>query len=105
MNRENRRHEGELSIPPKAESSPNAYEVVRVWLTKAGPLFSLLPEVWTDPAAWGLLIADIADHVAYARSGGNTQVRKEILEQIRIGFDMEWARRTGETRGGFLADE
>ena len=56
----------ELLVPPIAESDPNAIEVVRVWVAKGGQHVSLNPLVWKDPQAWGIVLADLAGHVANA---------------------------------------
>ncbi|HET9284789.1 MAG TPA: DUF5076 domain-containing protein [Candidatus Angelobacter sp.] len=56
----------ELLVPPIAESDPNAIEVVRVWVAKGGQHVSLNPLVWKDSQAWGIVLADLAGHVANA---------------------------------------
>jgi hypothetical protein len=94
----------ELLIPPAAEIAEDAYEIVRVWIAESKVLVSLLPEAWEDPAAWGLLLVDIARHVASALSEGNDGIRQEILTRIADGIRAEWQDDTGNTRGGFVLD-
>jgi hypothetical protein len=57
---------------------------------------------WSDPAAWGLLLVDIARHasLAYEREGRD---RAETLARIREGFDAEWSSPTDEPKD--LTDE
>jgi hypothetical protein len=43
-----------------------AMEVIRVWVAKRGQHVSLNPLVWKDPQAWGIVLADLAGHVANA---------------------------------------
>ena len=48
---------------------------------------------WSDPAAWGFLLVNIARHAAraYERSGRDAS---EVLARIREGFDAEWSSPT-----------
>lgn len=92
----------ELLIPPKATEAIEAYEIIRIWLTKAGPQLSLLAETWDDPAAWGILLVDVARHVANARAGGNGAEGAKVLRRIREGFDAEWQQFTSSASGGFF---
>jgi hypothetical protein len=62
----NLKNENELLIPPGAEEDPKAMEVIRVWVAKGGQHVSLNPLVWKDPQAWGIVLADLAGHVANA---------------------------------------
>lgn len=56
----------ELQPPPIATSSSKAVEVLRVWAAPGLPHQLTICRVWNDPGAWGLLLADIARHVAAA---------------------------------------
>ena len=56
----------ELLIPPTAEDDPNAIEVVRVWIAKGGQHVSINPFIWKNPEVWGILLSDLAGHVANA---------------------------------------
>lgn len=56
----------ELLIPPAAEADSNAVEVVRVWVAKGGQHVSINPFVWKEPEAWGIVLADLAGHLANA---------------------------------------
>jgi len=82
-----------LDPPPLAEKNLNAIEVLRVWAAPGAPQQVALRPVWKDPAAWGLLLVDIARHAsrAYAADGMD---EKQVLARIRAGFDAEWASPT-----------
>ena len=56
---------GELPIPQQASKGGDSSEVLRVWLVGESTQFVLRP-VWEDPAAWGVLLADLARHIAAA---------------------------------------
>src|SRR5262249_4763957 len=73
----------ELIVPETASEDPNAFEVLRVWVAKGGQHVSLLTGVWKDPAAWGIMLADLAGHVvnAYAQERGLD--RQKPLREIR----------------------
>ncbi|HBS28883.1 MAG TPA: DUF5076 domain-containing protein [Phycisphaerales bacterium] len=88
-----------LLIPPAAEADRDSVEVGRLWKTRSGFHVSLLPHAWSDPAAWGIALHDLAAHLARAisQSGGEADA---VLERIFEGFDAERAHPTDEPRGG-----
>jgi hypothetical protein len=89
---------GPLEVPPAAAKDTAAVEVARIWIAGGAQHVSLRPEVWTDPAAWGLFLVDLARHVANAqaaRGGGYEQT----LARIKEGFDVEWNHPTDQPRG------
>ena len=78
-----------LEAPPIAQSETDAVEVLRVWAAAEGPQQVVLRTKWEDPGAWGLLLVDVARHVAlaYAAEGHDSTV---VLARIRQLFDAEW---------------
>ena len=82
-----------LDPPPLAQKNSQAVEVLRVWTAPGAPQEVALRPNWKDPAAWGLLLVDIARHAsrAYAADGMD---QKQALARIRAGFDSEWASPT-----------
>jgi hypothetical protein len=95
------RKTGELPIPPIAQRDRAAAEIARIWAAEGDQHVTLRAGIWEDPAAWGLLLVDLAHHVAnaYAQQGLD---RDEALLRIKEGFDVEWASPTGGAEGGFL---
>jgi|SRR5579862_7966932 len=83
----------ELPAPPGAIATPDAVEILRVWAAPGKPVHLALQTTWQDPAAWGLMLVDLARHVAqaYERDGRN---REEVLARIRSAFDAEWSSPT-----------
>lgn len=79
--------------PPPIAANPKSIEVLRVWAVPGAPQQVTLRPAWKDPAAWGLLLVDIARHAsrAYAADG---QDEKKVLARIRAGFDAEWGNPT-----------
>jgi len=80
----------ELAPPPIADSNPRSVEILRAWADPDGPQQVALITQWADPGMWGLMLADIARHVAeaYARRGVD---RKLALSRIKELFDAEWS--------------
>ena len=77
-----------LEPPPMAERA-DAVEILRIWASPGNPQELTLRTAWQDPGAWGLVLVDIARHVAraYAREGHDEQ---DALDRIRDLFDAEW---------------
>jgi Domain of unknown function (DUF5076) len=89
----------ELPIPPAAETDEKAVELVRVWAAHGAQHVTLATEIWQDPAAWGILLVDLAKHIAnaYQQSEGRDFV--SVLQRLREGFDAEWGHSTDEPTG------
>jgi len=78
-----------LPPPPAASAARSAQEIARVWVADGNLHVSLATEVWSDPAAWGLVLVDIARHVArsYAHTSGLEE--SEAFSRIMAGFEAE----------------
>ncbi len=59
-----------LSLPPIAQSNSQAVEILRVWAVPRSPQQVILRTAWKDPAAWGLLLVDVARHASQAYGRG-----------------------------------
>ncbi len=93
---------GALLVPPIAQRDPKAIELARIWAAEGGQHVSLRPDAWEDPAAWGILLVDLAKHVANALHEQSGRDRADTLQRIRAGFDAEWDHATDEPKGGFV---
>ena len=80
----------ELNPPPIAVAQPESVEVLRVWAVPDGPQQVTLITKWDDPGVWGLMLADIARHVAQAYAQGGVD-RARALARIKELFDAEWS--------------
>ena len=88
----------QLPVPPKAASADST-ELLRVWAVPgAGQQVILRHDAWEDPAAWGLVLADIARHVvqAHAQEGKDEE---EVFNRILAGFRAEIESPTDEPKG------
>ena len=63
-------------------------ELARIWIVDGNQHVAINGNLWDDPAAWGLMLVDLAKHVAnaYAKEGRNKQ---EVLNRILDGFNAE----------------
>jgi hypothetical protein len=89
----------ELPIPPIAKADPNAMEVVRVWVAKGGQHVSLNPFTWSDPEVWGMVLADLAGHLANAYHQEMGLDREETLRKISRLLVAELANPTDSPKG------
>jgi hypothetical protein len=95
-------HSNRLPIPPSAKEDPKAVEALSVWVSGGNQHVSLNPRIWDDPAIWGLMLVDLARHVANAYSQAGEQESSDVLNRIRQGFDAEWQSPTDAPRGGLM---
>jgi hypothetical protein len=84
----------ELPIPPAARNDAKAIELARVWAAGGKQHVSLATELWNDPAAWGIMLVDLARHVACTYVHTQGLDADETLSRIRSGFDAEWETTT-----------
>ena len=83
-------HKDALAIPAAASKDPRSLEVLRVWIAHGEQHVALSFGMWEDPAAWGLLLADLARHIAEAHAQQDDGVSAEdFLEEIHAGFEAE----------------
>jgi hypothetical protein len=71
-------------------------EIVKILIENDKQKFFLNTDVWEDPAAWGLLLVDLAKHIANSYSQSYKLDKQEVLRRIREGFDIEWKSPTEE---------
>ncbi len=90
------KHRHELPIPAAASDDAEARELVRVWAAGGNQHISLATGLWDDPAAWGIMLVDLARHVARAYARDSDAHPDELLRRIRAGFDAEWEAPTDE---------
>src|SRR5438105_15456347 len=87
-----------LHIPPAAMEL-GGVEVLRAAIVDGG-LHVSLRRAFDDPEAWGMLIADLARHVARIYATEDKFPEEETIERIRALFDAEMDSPTdpGSTR-------
>jgi hypothetical protein len=90
----------ELPIPDSAQQDPSARELVRVWAARGAQHVTLATGLWRDPGTWGIVLADLARHVARAYEQTGAVESGKALDRIREAFEAEWSHPTDEPTGG-----
>lgn len=96
-----------IGIPPAARADPKAVEMARVWVAQQGLHCVLNVGTYRDSGfreatAWGVMIADMARHVADALlAAGDEQDAAGALAEIRRSIAMELDDPTSATVGEF----
>ena len=78
-----------MAVPCAVKTDPQSFEIIRVWVTSRGQHFIVRIRDWPDPAAWGLLLADLAKHVASSNEKDAGVDRQKVLDRIKAGLDLE----------------
>jgi hypothetical protein len=80
----------ELQIPKEIAEDETAREIARVWVTDDVQKIIVRTDAWDDPAAWGILLVDLAQQIARGHVEARGGVREDVLARIKEGFDAEW---------------
>lgn len=91
--------DNELTIPEAARRDPRSVELLRVWLVGGRQHVSLRVGVWDDPAGWGIMLADLARHVANAYQQQMGLDRTKTLERVKAGWEAEFSSPSDEPTG------
>ena len=88
--------------PPELAKDPDAIEVLRVWTTQRWSAIQFALETGhIDPAAWGILLADVARHAAKAYALNTVCSENDALRRIYQAFEAERSAPT-DVPEGFL---
>ena len=95
------------AIPPAALRDADAVELARVWVAERGLYCSLKCGMYAadggaerETMAWGIILADLAGHVADALSAEGMGTKAALFDAIVEGFNTEVSRPTSERTGG-----
>jgi hypothetical protein len=83
----------ELEIPEVILKADQKTELARIWLADGDQVAVISPRLWDDPGVWGLMLVDLAKHVAkaYEESGTSGDF---ALQKMKEALDAEWAHPT-----------
>lgn len=82
---------GSLEIPSTVGGDPNAIEIARIWVAHNRQHVHLRSGILgEDPGNWGIMLVDLARHVANAYEQDGRADYFEVLGRIRQLFDAEW---------------
>jgi hypothetical protein len=91
-----------LDIPPAASRDKASFEVLRVWIAEQGQHVSIRSGAWEDPFAWGIVLADLARHIALAHQlqhPGEEADQEAFVARLLEGFHAEIENPTDEPEG------
>jgi len=77
----------QLRVPEPARTDAKSFELLRVWIAHQDQHISLRVGVWKEPEHWGMMLADLARHIA------------ATLARIVASFETEMGSPTDEVRG------
>ncbi len=75
-----------LDPPFSALSDPDAFEIIRLWAAHGEQHVTLKGGLWEDPAAWGIVLADLARHAAKVLERDEGLKIEDSLRRIQAGF-------------------
>lgn len=83
----------ELEVPEVVLHAAEKSELARVWLADGSQVVVISERLWSDPGVWGIMLVDLAKHVAqaYAQRGTSGEL---ALKKIREAMDAEWSSPT-----------
>ena len=73
-----------------------------MWVAEKAEHVSLLIGTWDDPVAWGIVLADLARHVANGYEQDKGLDRSETLQRIRVAMTAELDDPTDNPTGNLL---
>lgn len=94
-------HPNALDIPPVAASNDESAEMLRAWVAEEALHCVIRADAWSESGNWGILLADVARHVANATEELHGIPAQTTIEQIRSLFDAELENPTDEPTGDF----
>lgn len=91
----------DLNVPADVERDAKARKVLRAWVANGRLTCSLRPETWGDASAWGIVLADVARHVANAVRDLKGEEPSATTAKIRTVFNAELSEPTDDPSGRF----
>ena len=74
----------EMTPPPAASADARSFEIARLWVADDAQHVVLRTDVWPDPASWGIVLADLARHVAVAYQRKDGHDLEDWLDKQRV---------------------
>jgi hypothetical protein len=97
-------HANELKVPPTASQDREARECLRAWVVDGGLEVALHPQVWPQPAYWGIALADIVRHLALAYEQAEGRNPEQTASEILTLLLAEFQSPTDQPVGGFACE-
>ena len=81
-----------LPVPDTVTADESSIEIVRVWGANNEQHITIDVGTWDEPLGWGLLLADLARHIAIAYGEEGDVSVAEALALIKQRMDGEWEK-------------
>jgi hypothetical protein len=94
----------QLAVPDGLQAASSGAEVLRAWIVDGGLVVVLKPTIWPDGREWGILLADVAQHVGDALAREYGKDASKTVNRIKITFNTELAAPTSEREGSFRSE-
>lgn len=91
-----RKKKKELEIPDSVKFSKSSRELARIWAVDGKQVVVFDENLWSDPAAWGIFLADFSKHIANTYNLKTEYSSKDALERIAEGLNAELSFATSE---------
>ena len=89
----------ELPIPETSKRQERAIEVLRVWINGDSTMDASANPTFKDPAAWGVLLIDVARHLSRAYAQQTKVSEAEAFETMRQTLQGSWELRASVNKG------
>ena len=95
-----------LVVPPAAQRDEQAVQMLSAWIAEKGLHCTINVGFWRaqerqEPAAWGILIADVMRHIANALRDQQGVAVDATMEQLLESLHRELDEPTSAASGGF----
>jgi hypothetical protein len=74
-------------VPQRITDDHQAIEVLRIWISGNSQVISINSRIWNDPAAWGILIADLVRDLS--ENFGDTAENSAAYDRIKEALEAE----------------
>lgn len=77
-----------LEPPNTIYNADRAMEIARIWVVDGCQHVRISSNIWEDPAVWGMMLVDLAKHVAniYEQRGDD---KDKTMDRILYAFNAE----------------
>ena len=83
----------QLPVPDEVYSAEQKAEMARIWVADGEQIVVISPRMWDDPGAWGLMLVDMAKHIAQAYQAKG-YYPPDALAKIKSAMEAEWEHPT-----------
>ena len=96
-----RRH---LDVPAEVDHATESLELVRAFAADSKLHVALAWDAWPEAGNWGILLVDLARHVANAREQELGGPAAQTLAEIRLAFEGAWGWEVTSVEGAVSED-